>query len=84
MIQRSCERTRVTQAGEAALWAKPRGNQVQPHTKRRPSIARLTITVTSDLRARITIAAFERGNAGADMRRLPLPKDFARTNGRSR
>jgi hypothetical protein len=66
-------------------WGKPRGKQVQPpRTKQSPFTARLTIDVTPDLRARIKIAAFERGVTVAYMLRLLLLKAFPRTKGRRR
>lgn len=47
-------------------------------------IARLTIDVTPDLRARIKIMAFERGVTVAYMLRRLFLKEFPRTSGRRR
>jgi len=47
-------------------------------------IARLTIDVTPDLRARIKITAFERGVTVAYMLRRLLLKEFPRSRGRRR
>lgn len=85
MIRRSHQSTFMSQAGHSSRWGKPRQNQIQPRpTKRSPFTARLTIDVTPDLRARIKIAAFERGVTVAYMLRLLLLKAFPRTKGRRR
>ena len=84
MIRRSREGMFMSQLGSAPRWGKPRGNRVRPHSKHRPFAARLTIDVTPDLRARIKIAAFERGVTVAYMLRLLLLKAFPRTKGRRR
>lgn len=84
MIRRSRESTFVSQPGNAARWGKPRGNWSRLRTKHRPFAARLTIDVTPDLRARIKIAAFERGITVAYMLRLLLLKAFPRTKSRRR
>jgi hypothetical protein len=82
MIRRSHQSTLMSQAEHAARRARPRRNQDQP--ARSPFTARLTIDVTPDLRARIKIAAFERGVTVAYMLRLLLLKAFPRTKGRGR
>jgi hypothetical protein len=84
MIRRSREGTFMSQPGNAARWRKPRGNRSRPRTKHRPFAARLTIDVTPDLRARLKIAAFERGVTAAYMLRLLLLEAFPRTKGRRR
>lgn len=43
--------------------------------------ARLTIDVTPDQRARIKIAAFQRGQTVADMLRALLAREFPKTEG---
>ena len=82
MVRRSRERTFASQPTNAGRWDKPRRNSTWPRTKHRPFAARLTIDVTPDLRARIKIAAFERGVTVAYMLRLLLLKAFPRTKGR--
>lgn len=67
-----------------AGWRKPRINRSRPRIKHRPFAVRLTIDVTPDLRARIKIAAFERGITVAYMLRLLLLKAFPRTKGNRR
>lgn len=84
MIQRSRESVLASQSGSAARWGRPRGNRARPRSKQRPFTARLTIDVTPDLRARIKIAAFERGVTVAYMLRSLLLKAFPRTTGRRR
>lgn len=84
MIQRSRKGTFVSRPGNAARWDKPRRNPSRPRTKLRPFAARLTIDVTPDLRARIKIAAFERGVTVAYMLRVLLLKSFPRTKGSRR
>jgi hypothetical protein len=84
MIRRSRESTFMSQPGNAARWVKPRGNWSRLRTTHRPFAARLTIDVTPDLRARIKIAAFERGVTVAYMLRLLLLKAFPRTKGTRR
>jgi hypothetical protein len=82
MIRRSRQRTFMSHSDNTGRWGKPRGNQL-----RQPAsvfTARLTIDVTPDLRARIKIAAFERGVTVAYMLRLLLLKAFPRTKGRRR
>ena len=81
MIRRSRKGTFVSRPDNAARWDKPRRNPSRPHTQHRPFAARLTIDVTPDLRARIKIAAFERGVTVAYMLRLLLLKSFPRTKG---
>ena len=84
MIRRSREGMFMSQLGSAPHWSKTRGNWVRPRSKRSAFTARLTIDVTPDLRARIKIAAFERGITVAYMLRLLLLKAFPRTKGRRR
>jgi hypothetical protein len=81
MIRRSHENTFMSQPGNGARLGKPRGNRVRPRSKRNAFTARLTIDVTPDLRARIKIAAFERGVTVAYMLRVLLLKAFPRTKG---
>lgn len=81
MIRRLRESTFVSQPGNAARWVKSRGVRFPPRRKRSPFAARLTIDVTPDLRARIKIAAFERGVTVAYMLRVLLLKAFPRIKG---
>jgi hypothetical protein len=83
MVRRSRDSTLVSQPG-AARWDKPRSNPPRARTTHRPFAARLTIDVTPDLRARIKIAAFERGVTVASMLRLLPLKAFHRTKGSRR
>jgi hypothetical protein len=84
LIRRSRESTFMSQPDNEARWIKSRRTRLQPRSKRSPFTARLTIDVTPDLRARIKIAAFERGVTVAYMLRLLLLKAFPRTKGRRR
>jgi hypothetical protein len=84
MIRRSRVSTFTSHPANATPWDKPRGNGSRPRATHRPFAARLTIDVTPDLRARIKIAAFERGVTVAYMLRLLLLKAFPRTKGRRR
>jgi hypothetical protein len=84
MIRRSRESTFMSQLGSAPRWGKPRENRVRLRSMRGAFAARLTIDVTPDLRARIKIAAFERGVTVAYMLRLLLLKAFPRTKGTRR
>ncbi|ARM88158.1 ribbon-helix-helix domain-containing protein [Rhizobium sp. CIAT894] len=47
-------------------------------------IARLTIDVTADMRGRIKIAAFQRGQTVADMLRALFEREFASNEGEPR
>ena len=84
IVRRSRDSTLVSRPGKAARWDKPRSNPSRPRTKPRLFAARHTIDVTSYLRARIKIAAFERGVAVAYMLRLLVLKAFPRTKGTQR
>jgi hypothetical protein len=84
MKRRSRGSSFMSRPGNAARQGKPRGHRSRPRTRHRPFTARLTIDVTPDLRARIKIAAFERGVTVAYMLRLLLLKSFPRTKGHRR
>lgn len=64
---------------DAKRSVKSRPVRHQRRRRRNAFTARLTIDVTPDLRARIKIAAFERGVTVAYMLRLLLLKAFPRT-----
>lgn len=81
MIRRSRETTFMSNLGNAARWGKPHGNRIGARSKHSSFTARLTIDVSPDLRARIKIAAFERGVTVAYMLRVLLLEPFPRTKG---
>jgi hypothetical protein len=66
------------------LATKHRSKLKKARRKRNAFSARLTIDVTPALRARIKIAAFERGVTAASMLPLLLMKTFPRTKGGKR
>ena len=63
----------------AKLRVESHSTRVQRRRRRSAFTARLTIDVTTDLRGRIKIAAFERGITVAYMLRNLLLKSFPRT-----
>jgi hypothetical protein len=71
----------ATRPGDVETWIRaaaapePRAPDAAIYT------ARLTIDVTPDQRARIKIAAFQRGVTVADMLRELLAREFPQTNG---
>ena len=64
--------------GDPERWIKSAG---RTQTKPENYTARLTIDITPDLRARIKIAAFQRGVTVADMLRELLAHEFPHTDG---
>jgi hypothetical protein len=83
--------TRRPRKNKLKFWPLDTKRRVKPQPVRRQSrrrrnafTARLTIDVTPDLRARIKIAAFERGVTVTYMLRILLLKNFPRTRGGKR
>jgi hypothetical protein len=81
MTERSPKRSFATRPADPESWIKAsdapstRGSADGGYT------ARLTIDVTSDLRGRIKIAAFQRGVTVADMLRDLLAREFPSAEG---
>jgi hypothetical protein len=80
MTERSPKRGFAARPGDPNSWVRAPG----PLTNRTPSAeftARLTIDAAPALRARIKIAAFQRGLAVADMLRALLGREFPADGG---
>jgi hypothetical protein len=84
MTRRPRKSAFTSQPGNAERWVKSYRAQVQSQRERSAFTARLSIDVTTDLRGRIKITAFERGVTVADMLRDLLLKTFPRTKGGKR
>ena len=72
------KRAFTARPGDAERWIKA------PDTPSKPAgefTARLTIDVTPDLRGRIKVAAFQRGQTMADMLREMLAREFPDSSG---
>ncbi|QJU57129.1 hypothetical protein HL653_04410 [Sphingomonas sp. AP4-R1] len=68
--------------GDAERWVRaPEHTPVRPPTAAEEYPARLTIDVTVDMRGRIKIAAFQRGQTVADMLRALFEREFPAPSG---
>lgn len=78
MTDRPTKRGFADRPGDPERWIKSPGrSQAQSENY----TARLTIDVTPDLRGRIKIAAFQRGQTVADMLRELLAREFPNADG---
>jgi hypothetical protein len=81
MSERSPKRSFAARPADPENWIKAPDR----HTARAQSVedfaARLTIDVTTDMRGRIKIAAFQRGQTVADMLRALFEREFPPTSG---
>lgn len=84
MSERSPKRSFAARPADPESWIKspdrpsPRSDPPADFT------ARLTIDVTADMRGRIKIAAFQRGQTVADMLRALFEREFATSEGEPR
>ena len=84
MSERSSKRSFATRPADPESWIKapdrpsPRADPAAEFT------ARLTIDVTADMRGRIKIAAFQRGQTVAEMLRALLEREFPSSEGEPR
>jgi len=78
MTDRPTKRGFANRPGDPERWIKS-ASRIQ--TKPENYTARLTIDITPDLRARIKIAAFQRGVTVADMLRELLAREFPNAQG---
>ncbi|MGO4712191.1 ribbon-helix-helix protein [Bradyrhizobium sp. 2TAF24] len=81
MTGRTGKRGFASRPGDAESWIKAADAQAQRTNDAATFTARLTIDVTPELRGRIKVAAFRRGETVADMLRALLAREFASTEG---
>lgn len=81
MSERSPKRGFASRPGDPESWIKAPDRQVQPPQPADDFSARLTIDVTVDMRGRIKIAAFQRGQTVADMLRALFEREFPPSQG---
>ncbi|HWJ74227.1 MAG TPA: hypothetical protein VNX29_13780 [Kaistia sp.] len=81
MSERSAKRNFATRPGDAESWIKAPERQPQRVQPAEDFSARLTIDVTADMRGRIKIAAFQRGQTVADMLRALFEREFPPPSG---
>lgn len=71
----------ATRPGDAETWIRTADAPIPRVPDAAIYSARLTIDITPDQRARIKIAAFQRGGTVADMLRELLAREFPESNG---
>jgi hypothetical protein len=76
MSERSSKRGFASRPGDPESWIKAPDRQMQRPQPTDDFSARLTIDVTADMRGRIKIAAFQRGQTVADMLRALFEREF--------
>jgi hypothetical protein len=81
MTERSPKRSFATRPADPESWIKASNAPSTRGSGDGGYTARLTIDVTSDLRGRIKIAAFQRGVTVADMLRDLLAREFPSAEG---
>lgn len=81
MSERSAKRGFASRPGDPESWIKAPDRQTQRAQPADDFSARLTIDVTADMRGRIKIAAFQRGQTVADMLRALFEREFPPTQG---
>ena len=81
MSERSPKRGFVSRPGDPESWVKAPDRQTQRSLPADDFSARLTIDVTADMRGRIKIAAFQRGQTVADMLRALFEREFPPNQG---
>ncbi|WP_091740178.1 hypothetical protein [Phenylobacterium immobile] len=83
MRERSPKRSFAARPADPESWVKA-PDRPSPHAKVAADFtARLTIDVTADMRGRIKIAAFQRGQTVADMLRALFEREFPPAQGDS-
>jgi len=81
MSERSPRRGFATRPADPESWIKAPDRQAQRSQLDADFSARLTIDVTVDMRGRIKIAAFQRGQTVADMLRALFEREFPPSSG---
>lgn len=81
MSERSSKRGFASRPGDPESWIKAPDRQSQRALPAEDFAARLTIDVTTDMRGRIKIAAFQRGQTVADMLRALFEREFPPAQG---
>ncbi|MBG6118645.1 MULTISPECIES: hypothetical protein [unclassified Sphingobium] len=81
MNERSPKRGFASRPGDPESWIKTPDRQTQSALPADDFSARLTIDVTADMRGRIKIAAFQRGQTVADMLRALFEREFPPAQG---
>ncbi|MGA1831251.1 ribbon-helix-helix protein [Rhizobium wenxiniae] len=84
MSERSSKRSFASRPADPESWVKA-PDRPSPRTDPAAEFtARLTIDVTADMRGRIKIAAFQRGQTVADMLRALFEREFPTSEGEPR
>ncbi|OYX74017.1 MAG: hypothetical protein B7Y81_01020 [Caulobacter sp. 32-67-35] len=81
MSERFAKRGFASRPGDQESWIKAPDRQAQRAQPADDFSARLTIDVTADMRGRIKIAAFQRGQTVADMLRALFEREFPPSQG---
>lgn len=81
MSERSPKRSFASRPADPDSWVKAPDRQGQRVQPAEDFSARLTIDVTADMRGRIKIAAFQRGQTVADMLRALFEREFPPLSG---
>ncbi|MCK1323559.1 hypothetical protein IVA94_22205 [Bradyrhizobium sp. 156] len=81
MNERSPKRGFASRPGDPENWIKAPDRQTQRPQTVADFSARLTIDVTAEMRGRIKIAAFQRGQTVADMLRALFEREFPPPSG---
>ncbi|MFK4003333.1 hypothetical protein [Qipengyuania sp. NPDC077563] len=81
MSERSPKRGFASRPGDPESWIKATDRQTQRLQLADDFSARLTIDVTADMRGRIKIAAFRRGQTVADVLRALFEREFPPPSG---
>ncbi|OJY74085.1 MULTISPECIES: hypothetical protein [unclassified Rhizobium] len=81
MSERSPRRSFASRPADPESWIKAPDHQTQRVQPAEEFSARLTIDVTADMRGRIKIAAFRRGQTVADMLRALFEREFPPPSG---
>ena len=81
MSERSPKRSFAARPADPESWIKAPERQTSRSQPAEDFSARLTIDVTADMRGRIKIAAFRRGQTVADMLRALFEREFPSPSG---
>ena len=84
MSERSSKRSFATRPADPESWIKSLEATPSLPSRGAEFTARLTIDVTADMRGRIKIAAFQRGQTVADMLRALFEREFPTSEGEPR
>ena len=84
MSERSSKRSFASRPADPESWVKSPDRPVSRAEAGAEFTARLTIDVTADMRGRIKIAAFQRGQTVAEMLRALFEREFPTSEGEPR